>query len=212
MRDASHSTLVESSLLDALGAEGVHIARDAAHYATSPAHGLTVWLTGLSSAGKSSIAQAVCDELRANGYRTELLDGDVMRRRISRDLGFSKQDRDENIRRIGYIAGLLARNGVIVLVAAISPYRELRDEMRERLQAFIEVYVNAPFSVVEKRDVKGIYRRCRAGEISGVTGVDDPYEPPLAPDVECRTDRETLAESAAKVMRAIEEYLREPKP
>ena len=171
------------------------------------AQGFTVWFTGLSSAGKSSISKAVYDKLWAKGYKVELLDGDVVRRHLSRDLGFSKEDRDENIRRIGFMAELLARNGVIVLAAAISPYRQIRDEIRERVGAFIEVYVNAPLAVVEQRDVKGLYRRYRAGEIHGVTGLDDPYEPPVAPEVECRTDRETLAQSAEKVIRAIEDRL-----
>ena len=172
--------------------------------------GLTIWFTGLSSAGKSSISKAVYDKLWAQGYKVELLDGDVVRRHLSRDLGFSKEDRDENIRRIGFMAEVLARNGVIVLVAAISPYRQLRDEIRARVGAFIEVYVNVPLEVAEQRDVKGLYRRYRAGEIHGVTGLDDPYEPPLAPEVECRTDRETLAQSADKVIRAIEDRQTRP--
>jgi adenylylsulfate kinase len=165
--------------------------------------GLTVWFTGLSSAGKSTISSAVYENLRAKGHRVELLDGDVIRQHLSKGLGFSKADRDENIRRIGFVAELLTRNGVIVLVAAISPYRALRDEMRARIGQFLEVYVNAPLEVVEQRDVKGIYRRARAGEMHGVTGLDDPYEPPLAPEVECKTDRETLSESVAKVLAKI---------
>ena len=168
---------------------------------------MTVWLTGLSSAGKSTIACAVREQLRARGRRVELLDGDIVRQNLSKGLGFSKEDRDENIRRIGFVAELLSRNGVIVVVAAISPYRAVREEVRARVGEFIEVYVNAPLAVVEDRDRKGIYRRCRAGEIHGVTGIDDPYEPPDAPEVECRTDRETLAESVAKVMAAVEERL-----
>jgi adenylyl-sulfate kinase len=131
----------------------------------------------------------------------------VVRRRLSRDLGFSKEDRDENIRRLGFMAELLTRNGVIVLVAAISPYRQTRAEMRALIRDFIEVYVHAPLEVLEQRDRNGVYRRCRAGEIHGVSGIDDPYEPPLAPEVECRTDRETLAESVAKVIRAVDERL-----
>jgi adenylyl-sulfate kinase len=165
---------------------------------------MTVWLTGLSSAGKSSIAQAVCEQLRARGIPVELLDGDLVRRNLSHGLGFSKEDRDENIRRIGFVAELLSRHGVIVVVAAISPYRALRDEVRARIGNFVEVWVNAPLAVVEERDRKGIYRRCRAGELHGVTGLDDPYEPPLAPEVACHTDRETLEESTAKVLRAID--------
>jgi adenylyl-sulfate kinase len=168
---------------------------------------MTVWLTGLSSAGKSTIAGALCEQLRGRGLRVELLDGDIVRQKLSKGLGFSKEDRDENIRRIGFVAELLSRNGVIVVVAAISPYRAIRDEVRGRIGNFIEVFVNAPLAVVEERDRNGIYRRCRAGELHGVTGLDDPYEPPLAPEVECRTDSETLAESVAKVTCAIQDRL-----
>lgn len=165
---------------------------------------MTVWLTGLSSAGKSTIAEAVCADLRARGLPVELLDGDVVRQNLSHGLGFTKADRDENIRRIGFVAELLSRHGVIVVVAAISPYRAVRDEVRARIGNFVEVWVNAPLAVVEERDRKGIYRRCRSGELHGVTGLDDPYEPPLSPEVECHTDTESLAESAAKVLRAID--------
>ena len=171
------------------------------------ANGMAIWFTGLSSAGKSTISKAVYEKLWAKGHKVELLDGDVVRQHLTKGLGFSKQDRDENIRRIGFVAELLARNGVIVLVAAISPYRQVREEIRRRIDNFIEVYVNAPLQVVEQRDVNGIYRRCRAGEIHGVTGIDDPYEPPLAPEVECHTDRETSAESARKVIQAVEDRL-----
>ena len=172
--------------------------------------GMTVWFTGLSSSGKSTISKAVYEKLWAKGHKVELLDGDVVRQHLSKDLGFSKEGRDENIRRIGFMAELLTRNGVIVLVAAISPYREIRQEIRSHIGNFVEVYVNAPLAVVEQRDLTGLYRRCRAGEIHGVTGIDDPYEPPLAPEVECHTDRETLAESTEKVIRAVEE--RKPGP
>jgi adenylyl-sulfate kinase len=165
--------------------------------------GLAVWLTGLSSAGKSTLSRAVYERLRERGYRVELLDGDEVRRSLCRDLGFSKQDRDENIRRIGFLAELLTRNGVIVLVGVISPYRKLRDEVRASISNFIEVYVNAPLSVCEGRDVKGLYKKARAGEIPSFTGIDDPYEPPLAPEVECRTDLETIPESADKVVDSI---------
>ena len=165
---------------------------------------MTVWLTGLSSAGKTTIAQAVCEQLRARGLPVELLDGDLVRQNLSHGLGFSKEDRDENIRRIGFVAELLSRHGVIVVVAAISPYRAVRDEVRARIGNFVEVWVNAPLAVVEERDRKGIYRRCRSGELHGVTGIDDPYEPPLAPEVECHTDRESLDESTAKVLHAID--------
>jgi adenylylsulfate kinase len=169
--------------------------------------GLTVWFTGLSSAGKTTISQSLRDMLELRGYKVEWLDGDVVRQRLSKDLGFSKQDRDENIRRIGALAGQLTESGAIVLVSAISPYRAARDEARSTIGAFLEVWVHAPVAVCEQRDLKGIYRRARAGEIHNVTGVDDPYEHPLTPDLVCRTDRETLEESAAKVLEAIERWL-----
>jgi adenylylsulfate kinase len=170
--------------------------------------GLTVWFTGLSSAGKTTISQALYNALRSRGYKLECLDGDAVRQQLSKDLGFSKEDRDENIRRIGALAEQLTRSGAIVLVAAISPYRAARDELRRRIGDFLEVWVHAPLEVCEKRDLKGIYRRARAGELSQVTGIDDPYEHPLAPEVECRTDRETLEESAAKVQEAVERWLK----
>mgnify|MGYP000934534614 CR=1 FL=1 len=165
--------------------------------------GLTVWFTGLSGAGKTTISHAVHAELAAQGYRTELLDGDVIRQHLSKGLGFSRQDRDENIRRIGFVANLLTRHGVIVLVAAISPYREARDDVRSTVGRFVEVFVNAPVSVCEARDPKGLYRKARAGELRSFTGVDDPYEAPDHPEIECRTDRESLDECVSKVLRAI---------
>jgi adenylylsulfate kinase len=137
----------------------------------------------------------------------EILDGDVLRKHLSRDLGFSKEDRDENIRRIGFIADLLTRNGVVVLVAVISPYRAVRDEVRQRIGRFLEVYVDAPLEICEQRDPKGLYRRARRGELRGFTGIDDPYEAPLAPGVWCHTDRETLKDSTEKVISAVEKYL-----
>ncbi len=174
--------------------------------------GLTVWFTGLSSAGKSTICQALYEKLWARGYKVEWLDGDVVRQHLSKDLGFSKQDRDENIRRIGFVAELLTRNGVVVLVSAISPYGSVRNEVRRRIGKFLEVYVNAPLAVCEQRDVKGLYRRARTGELHHFTGVDDPYEPPAAPEVECRTDLETLAESTAKVLDAVDRWLAVQEP
>ena len=166
--------------------------------------GMTVWFTGLSSAGKSTLSSAVYERLLAHGHRVELLDGDIVRRHLSRGLGYSKEDRDENVRRIGFVAEMLTRHGVIVLVSAISPYREIRDELRGRIPNFLEVYVNAPLGVCESRDVKGLYRKARSGELRGFTGIDDPYEPPLSPEVECRTDLETIAESAMKTVDAVE--------
>jgi bifunctional enzyme CysN/CysC len=165
--------------------------------------GVVLWLTGLSSAGKSTIAEELSDRLRAAGKKVEVLDGDTVRQRLCQDLGFSKQDRDENVQRIGFVAGLLAKNGVIVIVAAISPYRAARDEVRRQIPGFIEVYVNAPLNICEGRDVKGLYRKARTGVLPKFTGVDDPYEPPLQPEVECRTDLETLEESVRRVLTCL---------
>ena len=167
--------------------------------------GLTIWFTGLSSAGKTTLARAVYERLRAGASRVQLLDGDEVRQNLSQGLGFSKEDRDENIRRIAYVASLLTKHGVIVLVSAISPYRKARMEARERIGAFLEVYVNAPLEICEQRDVKGLYKRARAGELHGMTGVDDPYEPPLQADLECRTDLESIEECTARVLAAIEQ-------
>ena len=168
--------------------------------------GLTVWLTGLSSAGKSTISRSVHQTLQARGQRVVWLDGDAVRLCLSAGLGFTKIDRTENIRRIGFVAELLTRNGVIVLVSAISPYRALRDEMRRRIGSFIEVYVHAPLEVCEQRDVKGIYFRARARQLQHVTGLDDPYEPPLAPEIVCPTYCETPEESAARVLAAVDAW------
>jgi adenylyl-sulfate kinase len=165
--------------------------------------GLTVWLTGLSSSGKSTLGRAVYDQLSAAGYRVDLLDGDEVRLFLSRGLGFSKEDRDENIRRIGYAAELLTRNGVIAVVSAISPYREARNQVRARISNFLEVFVNASLAVCERRDVKGLYKRARAGQLKAFTGIDDPYEPPLNPEVECRTAEESVAESCSRIVAAI---------
>jgi bifunctional enzyme CysN/CysC len=169
--------------------------------------GLTLWFTGLSSAGKTTISRAVSERLWAMGYKVELLDGDTVRTHLCKDLGFSEADRNENVRRIGFVADLLARNGIIAIVSAISPYRAVRDEQRSRISSFIEIYVNAPLAVCEKRDVKGLYSKARAGLLSGFTGIDDPYEPPLSPEIECHTDRETLAESVSKVLQYLETHL-----
>ncbi|NJL82967.1 MAG: adenylyl-sulfate kinase [Chloroflexaceae bacterium] len=167
--------------------------------------GVTVWFTGLSGAGKTTISRKVAEILRSQAYPLEILDGDVVRQNLTKGLGFSKEDRDENIRRIGFVSHLLSRNGVIVLVSAISPYRDIREEVRSRIGDFVEIYVNAPVEVCEDRDVKGLYKRARAGEIRGFTGIDDPYEPPLNAEVECRTDLEDLSESVAKVINKLAE-------
>jgi len=167
--------------------------------------GVTVWLTGLSGAGKSTISKALEQQLRAKECKVEVLDGDVIRENLTKGLGFSKEDRDENIRRIGFVAHLLTRNGVVVLVSAISPYTAIRDEVHQRIGDFVEVYVNAPLAVCEQRDVKGLYKKARSGQIKNFTGIDDPYESPLNPDVECRTDLETIEESVSKVVAKLEE-------
>ena len=166
--------------------------------------GFVVWLTGLSGAGKSTIGKLVCEELERRGALVERLDGDVVRTHLSKGLGFSKEDRDTNIRRIGYVARLLARNGVAVVTAAISPYAATRAEVRALAEAdgipFVEVYVSASLEKLAERDVKGLYRKALAGEIPHFTGVSDPYEPPAAPDVLVRSDAETVDESRARIL------------
>jgi len=164
---------------------------------------VVVWLTGLSGAGKSTIAEAVSGQLRADGIPVEVLDGDIVRQNLSKGLGYSKQDRDENVRRVGFVANLLSRHGVVVLVALVSPYREARDEVRSLSGAFLEVFVNAPVAECQRRDPKGLYGQARDGKLLNFTGVSDPYEVPQAPDVECHTDRESREESAGKVIDAI---------
>jgi adenylyl-sulfate kinase len=174
---------------------------------TAPKHqtaeGMTIWLTGLPSAGKTTVGTEVTEQLGAAGLHVEFLDGDVIRKRLFPELGYTKHDRDENVLRLALLAQLLSRNGVIVVVAAIAPYRAIRQQIRESSANFIEVYINAAPSVCEQRDVKGLYRKARQGELVGFTGVDDPYESPLQPEVECRTDRETIAESAGKVLERV---------
>jgi adenylylsulfate kinase len=167
--------------------------------------GFTLWLTGLSGAGKSTLAAAVHAELSARGRRVEILDGDEVRRNLSKGLGFSREDRDANIRRIGYVAKLLTRNGVAVITAAISPYRAVRDEVRRDIGAFVEVYVKASLDACIRRDTKGLYRRAIAGEIPQFTGVSDPYEEPLDPELVVDTEREEIAASAARVIDLLHE-------
>jgi len=164
------------------------------------AHGFTLWFTGLSGAGKSTLAAAVRAELRGRGIPVEVLDGDEVRQNLSRGLGFSREDRDINIRRIGYVAKLLTRNGVAVITAAISPYRAIRDEVRESIGAFLEVYVKASLDECIRRDTKGLYARALAGELPQFTGVSDPYEEPLSPELVIDTEREEVAESATRVI------------
>jgi adenylyl-sulfate kinase len=167
--------------------------------------GFTLWFTGLSGAGKSTISGIIEKRLREAGAKIEVLDGDVVRENLSKGLGFSKEDRDINIRRIGFVCELLARNGVIAMVAAISPYRTVREEIRSRIANFVEVYVECPLEVVAGRDVKGLYKKAMAGEIPQFTGVSDPYEPPLHPEVVVHSDSESPEESANRVWAKLEE-------
>ena len=169
--------------------------------------GFTLWMTGLSGAGKSTLTRHLTRLLRERGLRVELLDGDEVRTHLSKGLSFSKEDRDINVRRIGYVARLLARNGVVALTAAISPYRDVREEVRaEHLGdgvPFIEVYASASLDALAGRDVKGLYKKALAGEIAHFTGVSDPYEPPHSPEVTVQTDRDTVEQSLAQIMDAL---------
>jgi len=167
--------------------------------------GFTLWFTGLSGAGKSTISAVVEKRLRATGAKVEVLDGDVVRENLSKGLGFSKEDRDTNIRRIGFVCELLSRNGVIAIAAAISPYRAVREEIRARIRNFVEIYVECPLEVVSDRDVKGLYKKAIAGDIPQFTGVSDPYEPPLHPEVVVHSATESPEESANRVWQKLEE-------
>lgn len=168
--------------------------------------GLTIWFTGLSGAGKSTISEILERELRAAGRKVEVLDGDVVRTHLSKGLGFSKEDRDTNIRRIGWVCEVLSRNEVFAIAAAISPYRAVRDEVRERHAGrFFEVYVEVPLEVAIQRDTKGLYKKALAGELKGFTGIDDPYEPPLDPELVIHTDTEAPEQSAGRILAALRE-------
>jgi adenylylsulfate kinase len=163
--------------------------------------GFTLWFTGLSGAGKSTLASHIAPILKELGCKVEVLDGDEVRENLSKGLGFSKEDRDTNIRRIGYVANMLSRNGCASITAAISPYTAIRREIRKNTEAaFVEVFVHAPLEVVESRDVKGLYKRARAGEIPNFTGISDPYEAPENPEVLVNTSKETVEESGQKVL------------
>jgi len=166
--------------------------------------GFTVWLTGLSGAGKTTTARLLEEQLRRFGAKVEVLDGDTVRTHLSKGLGFSKEDRDENIRRIGFVCELLSRNGVIAIAAAISPYRAVRDEVRARIPNFVEIHLHCPVEVLIERDVKGLYKKALAGEIDHFTGVSDPYEPPLAPELTIHSDRETPEQSVERIWAALE--------
>ncbi len=178
---------------------------------TKYGRGFTLWFTGLSGAGKTTISEIVERELRSRFGRVEVLDGDIVRTNLSKGLGFSREDRDTNILRIGFVAELLTRNGVGMIVSAISPFKEARDQVRRSIgEDFIEVYVDAPIEVCAERDVKGLYEKAFAGEILQFTGVSDPYEPPAAPELHIKTNEEEPQESARRVIARLEElgYLR----
>jgi adenylylsulfate kinase len=166
--------------------------------------GFTLWFTGLSGAGKTTVAEIVEKEIRDRGLRVEVLDGDIVRTNLSKGLSFSRDDRNINVLRIGFVANLLTRNGVAVIVSAISPYKEARDQVRRRIIDFVEVFVDVPLEVAAERDVKGLYKKAFAGEIEQFTGVSDPYEPPVAPDLVLKTDEETPEESAKRVIEKLE--------
>jgi adenylylsulfate kinase len=163
--------------------------------------GFTLWFTGLSGSGKSTLAQYLTPKLTELGKKVEVLDGDEVRENLSKGLGFSKEDRDTNIRRIGYVANLLSRNGVVAMTAAISPYASVRNEVRAGCQsAFVEVYVECPLEVVEERDTKGLYKKARQGIIKNFTGISDPYEEPTKPEVRVNTAEESIEQSAEKIL------------
>ena len=166
--------------------------------------GFTLWFTGLSGAGKTTIAEIVEHELRERERRVEVLDGDIVRTNLSKGLGFGRDDRNINVLRIGFVANLLTRNGVAVIVSAISPYKEARDQVRRRIVDFVEVFVDAPLEVCAERDVKGLYKKAYSGEIPQFTGVSDPYEPPAAADLTLKTDEEGPQESARRVIEKLE--------
>jgi adenylylsulfate kinase len=166
--------------------------------------GFTLWFTGLSGSGKTTISELVEHELRNRERPVEVLDGDIVRTNLSKGLSFSREDRNINVLRIGFVANLLTRNGVGVVVSAISPYKEARDQVRRRIVDFVEVFVDAPLEVCAERDVKGLYKKAFSGEIQGFTGVSDPYEPPNAPDLVLKTEEESPEESARKVIEKLE--------
>ena len=173
--------------------------------------GFTLWFTGLPCSGKTTISNIVEKELKERGLNVEALDGDELRKNLSKDLGFSKKDRDTHIRRIGFISKLLSRNGVATLAAFVSPYREVRDHLRSEIENFVEVYVRCPVDECIKRDVKGMYKKALAGEIKNFTGISDPYEEPLSPELVVETDKESPEESAQRVVQKLEQMKLVPK-
>ena len=169
------------------------------------ASGFTLWFTGLSGAGKSTLANKVTEELLQYGHKVEVLDGDEVRTNLGKGLGFSKEDRDTNIRRIAFVAKLLTRNDVVAITAAISPYRDVRDEARQNIGRFVEVYVECSIEELTRRDVKGLYEKALRGELPNFTGVSDPYEPPLNPEVVVNSEKESIDESAAKIVQTLQD-------
>ena len=205
-RTAPGAPPVQTTTTTTRHGETIHLGGGAGTIDGRETTGFTLWFTGLSGSGKSTIAHLLEAELRSRGHKVEVLDGDVVRTNLSKGLGFSKEDRDTNILRIGWVCEVLSRNDVVAIGAAISPYREIRDRIRDSIGRFVEVYVEAPLEVLADRDVKGLYRKAMAGEIQNFTGVNDPYEAPLDPEVICHTDgSETPEESAAKVLAKLEE-------
>lgn len=166
--------------------------------------GCTVWLTGLSGAGKTTISKVLEERLRQHGIPHELLDGDVVRENLGKGLGFSREDRDTNVRRVGFVCELLSRHGVVAVAAMISPYRAVREELRARIPNFVEVHVTCALEELVRRDVKGLYKKALAGEIANFTGISDPYEPPLAPEVTVNTAVETPSASADRILATLE--------
>ena len=167
--------------------------------------GFTIWFTGLSGAGKSTLSEAIEERLQARGRNVEILDGDIVRTHLSKGLGFSREDRDTNIKRIAFVCGLLTRNGVICISAAIAPYREARQWARQEIGNFVEVYVKCPIEVCRQRDVKGLYKLVDEGKLTGFTGVDDPYEEPEHPELVVETCNETIEESVGRIFAKLEE-------
>src|SRR5438093_1662702 len=167
--------------------------------------GFTIWFTGLSGAGKSTLSEVIEKRLKNHGRKVEVLDGDIVRTHLSKGLGFSREDRDTNIKRIAFVCGLLTRNGVICISAAIAPYREAREWAREEIGNFVEVYVKCPIDVCRRRDVKGLYKLVDEGKIKHFTGIDDPYEEPEHPELVVETDKETITESVARIFTKLEE-------
>ncbi len=169
-----------------------------------PGKGFTVWFTGLPCSGKSTLARLVAAELARRGSSVEVLDGDVVRTHLSKGLGFSREDRDENIRRIGFVCSLLSKHGAVAIAAAVSPYRATRDQVRATIERFVEVYLATPLEVCIERDIKGMYKKAMAGEIPQFTGVSDPYEPPLHPELLIETHKEPPEASAARILAKLE--------